>query len=61
MRKKNVIADIHVGRRDLDLDKEVAIGKALGAENRASLRNFARIRTGPADGVLPQLLRVSRR
>jgi hypothetical protein len=29
MRKKNVIADIHVGRRDLDLDKEVAMGKAL--------------------------------
>ena len=29
VRKKNVIADVHVGRRDLDLDKEVAMGKAL--------------------------------
>jgi hypothetical protein len=29
MRKKAVIVDIHVGLRDLNLDKEVAMGKAL--------------------------------
>ena len=29
MRKKNVIVDIHVGLRDLNLDKEIAMGKAL--------------------------------
>jgi hypothetical protein len=29
MRKKNVMAHIQVGRRDLDLDKELAMGKAI--------------------------------
>ena len=29
MRQKNVIVDIHVGLRDLNLDKEIAMGKAL--------------------------------
>jgi hypothetical protein len=38
MRKKNVIADIHVGRRDLDLDKEVAMGKTLAQKLAARVQ-----------------------
>jgi hypothetical protein len=38
MRRKNVIADIHVGRRDLDLDKEVAMGKALAQKLAARVQ-----------------------
>jgi hypothetical protein len=37
MRKKNVTADIHVGLRDLDLDKEVAMGKELALKLAARL------------------------
>ena len=37
MRKKNVMVDVHVGRRDLDLDKEVAMGKALAQKIAAKV------------------------
>jgi hypothetical protein len=38
VRKKNVMADIHVGRRDLDLDKEVAAGKAIAQKLAARVQ-----------------------
>jgi hypothetical protein len=38
MRKKSVIADIHVSRRDLGLDKEVAAGKALAQQIAARIQ-----------------------
>jgi len=37
MRKKNIIADIHVGLRDLNLDKEVAMGRELALKIAAHI------------------------
>lgn len=37
-RKKNVMADIHVGLRDLNSDKEVAMGKALALKIAARVQ-----------------------
>jgi hypothetical protein len=38
VRRKNVMADVHVGRRDLDLDKEVAMGKAVAQKLVANIQ-----------------------
>ena len=38
MRRKNIMADIHVGRRDLDLDKEVAMGKSIAQKLAAKVQ-----------------------
>ncbi|HEX5281831.1 MAG TPA: hypothetical protein VFW28_17255 [Micropepsaceae bacterium] len=38
MRKKNILADIHVGLRDLNTDRELAMGKALAVKIAARVQ-----------------------